>query len=155
MRATELHNLLSKAQSKILILDARYVDEYGAGHIKEAVNIRTYEAFIDLFQKYDGSADYVIVHCEFSALRGPILVDLILGYDQIKNPGNFLFPEVYLLENGYSTFYSLYPQDCEGDYLTETNAKQGQDQYQARLDMEQKIKKIIAQGEKMNHGSFL
>jgi M-phase inducer tyrosine phosphatase len=144
--ATELSELFS--QNKILILDARHEDEYNGGHIKGAINIRTFEGFLNLFETYDGAADYVVTHCEFSVVRGPSLLSLIHEYDKFKNEKKPLFPKLYLLQDGYKNFYSKYPHLCDEGYISEafTHVEKNQEQHRIREEMKSKIEKLIREG---------
>ena len=58
-------------------------------------------------------------HCEFSAKRGPnqwgTLRKLDRTINELKYPKLF-FPEMYLLEKGFSDFYVTYPELCVGGY---------------------------------------
>jgi hypothetical protein len=100
---------------------------------------------MNLFETYDGSADYVVVHCEFSALRGPALIDLITEYDKFKNPTKLLFPKLYLLVDGYSNFYPNFSKLCDGGYHPEfsTPFNQELNQMQRREDMITKVRNLI------------
>jgi hypothetical protein len=115
----EFADILRNKSKCCLILDARYQKEYQIGHIKGAINIRNKEQFLNLFETYDGNADYVVVHCEFSQYRGPSLINFIMKYDERLNSQNLLFPKVSLLIGGYSAFYQSYPDLCDGGYYPE------------------------------------
>jgi M-phase inducer tyrosine phosphatase len=115
----ELADLIANKENRILILDARYDYEFEGGHIRNAINIQSFERFLSLFQCQSNSFDYVVAHCEFSTIRGPSLIEHIFLYDKFLNKENLLFPKIYLLEGGYSLFYSEFSSFCEKEYRKE------------------------------------
>jgi M-phase inducer tyrosine phosphatase len=117
--ANELVDLISDKENQILSLDARYDYAFEGGHIKNAMNVQSYERFLSLFQYQLNSFDYVVVYCEFSTVRGPSLIEYIFLYDKFSNKENLLFPKIYLLEGGYSLFYSEFSSFCEKEYRKE------------------------------------
>jgi hypothetical protein len=121
LNPSTLKRFLENNQFKFLILDARLKYEYEAGHIKGARNINSFESFKKLFQDYNGSADYVVVYCEYSLYRGPSLIESILRYDKKFNSNKRLFSKIYLLYGGFATFYRRYKLHCEGKYVSEND----------------------------------
>jgi M-phase inducer tyrosine phosphatase len=115
----ELADLISNQENRILILDGRYDYEFEGGHIKNAMNVQSHDRFLSLFQCQPNSFDYVVAHCEFSTVRGPSLIDHIFLYDKYLNKENLIFPKIYLLEGGYSLFYSEFSSFCEKEYRKE------------------------------------
>lgn len=58
----------------------------------------------------------VIFHCEFSSERGPSLLKFLRNSDRTLNEHcypNLFYPELYLLEGGYKSFYENYKAYCE------------------------------------------
>jgi len=56
-------------------------------------------------------AKFIILHCEFSTLRGPMTYELVRKKDRKINDSKYpliFYPELYLLENGYKEFYDTY-----------------------------------------------
>lgn len=54
----------------------------------------------------------IIFHCEFSQKRGPRAFRTLRNKDReinFKNWPHLDFPEIYMLEEGYSAFYSNFP----------------------------------------------
>jgi rhodanese-related sulfurtransferase len=59
------------------------------------------------------SAPILIFHCEFSQKRGPRALRMLREIDRQLNYNtwpNLYYPEVYILEGGYSAFHRQYPQ---------------------------------------------
>ncbi|OMH85176.1 M-phase inducer phosphatase [Zancudomyces culisetae] len=104
--------------SKYIIVDCRFPYEYKGGHIKGALNLPTIEALENFFFKDpildDGIA--VILHCEHSEIRAPSLASHIRKRDRELNIGNYpnlYYPELYILEGGYSGFYGSFKEQCQ------------------------------------------
>ncbi|KAK2818244.1 hypothetical protein Q7C36_022177 [Tachysurus vachellii] len=58
----------------------------------------------------------IVFHCEFSSERGPRLCQYLRELDRAVNIQTYphlLYPELYLLQGGYKSFYSLCPELCE------------------------------------------
>ena len=81
---------------------------------------------IKVFKKYKNEIKYgrsicIVIHCEYSSIRGPKLYDLLREYDRsvhISDYPNLSFPNLFLLEGGYKKFYSLHPELCVGNYVS-------------------------------------
>ena len=61
----------------------------------------------------------LVFHCEFSQKRGPSLWKTLRELDRNINHKKWpkvFFPEMYLLEKGFSAFYGKYPELCNGGY---------------------------------------
>ncbi|RNA42369.1 hypothetical protein BpHYR1_047679 [Brachionus plicatilis] len=107
--------------AKYLILDARYPYEYNGGHIINAQSSFEKEMLVKkLFNEPiacdKGKRVVLIFHCEFSIERGPKLMRDIREMDRLINKHcypNLYYPEIYLLEGGYKSFYENYQQMCE------------------------------------------
>lgn len=101
--------------AKIIIIDCRFGYEYEGGHIRDAVNIpdepecaRLQEIFDDRELQMLGAKVCFVFHCEFSSHRGPRGYKKIRDLDRKANAANYpylTFPEMYLLEGGYKTFF--------------------------------------------------
>jgi len=58
----------------------------------------------------------IIFHCEFSSERGPNLLRFLRSQDRSLNEHiypNLFYPELYLLEGGYKSFYERFKIYCE------------------------------------------
>ena len=103
----------------IVIVDARFSYEFQGGKIRGAINVNSFEGITKLYKKYLGRDVSFIFHCEFSRNRGPTIMRQFREYDRMMHQESYpelAFPNLYLLEGGYSNFYSLYPELCEGGY---------------------------------------
>ena len=120
------------------VVDCRFAYEYEGGHIAGAINFNTVEMVRMHFlqegqglhacsklpcRTQSGAPDdtgdtrkfLLVFHCEFSYKRGPSMAlalrqaDRALAHDY----PNCHFPDVYVLEGGYASFFSKYPELCE------------------------------------------
>jgi len=113
---------------KLIIIDSRYPYEYAGGHIKSAQNIYTKENIIEMFLNNSNNKEglinnnnnnkrvLVIFHCEFSSERGPGLLRFLRSQDRLMNKDSYpklFYPELYLLEGGYKSFYEQFKDLCE------------------------------------------
>lgn len=112
---------------KLIIIDSRYPYEYAGGHIKSAQNIYTKENVIEMFLNNSNNKEQetslmnnkrvlVIFHCEFSSERGPGLLRFLRSQDRLMNKDYYpklFYPELYLLEGGYKSFYEQFKDFCE------------------------------------------
>ncbi|KAL1122820.1 hypothetical protein AAG570_003146, partial [Ranatra chinensis] len=106
------------------IIDCRYPYEYEGGHIKGAVNLYTQEQvrreLVDNRANFQGQNEnqdkrhILIFHCEFSSERGPRLSRFLRKEDRNDNIYPRLhYPELYLLNGGYSAFFKTHGHLCE------------------------------------------
>jgi rhodanese-related sulfurtransferase len=118
---------------KMIIIDSRYPYEYDGGHIANAQNIYTKEKLleelfvhkvnnknniIDCAYKTSSPSKRVVIifHCEFSSERGPSLLRFLRNHDRALNEHSYpklFYPELYLLEGGYKSFYEKHKIYCE------------------------------------------
>ncbi|ELA41830.1 uncharacterized protein VICG_01182 [Vittaforma corneae ATCC 50505] len=92
-----------------LVIDARFSYEYDGGHIRGAVNINNEG---DVFRTIKDRR-ILIFYCEFSSIRGPTLARRVRNWDRKGNEYPRLdFPEIYILEGGYRSFFEQFPQFC-------------------------------------------
>ncbi|KKY15178.1 putative m-phase inducer phosphatase [Phaeomoniella chlamydospora] len=101
---------------KLVIIDCRFEYEYNGGHIAEAVNFNDKEALSSrLFNIEPTSKALLVFHCEYSAHRAPIMAKFIRHKDRAVNTDNYpylTYPELYILDGGYSSFFSDYRSRC-------------------------------------------
>ncbi|ORY24381.1 hypothetical protein BCR39DRAFT_323623 [Naematelia encephala] len=136
-----LDNLISgKYDDKVRryhILDCRFDYEYTGGHVDGAINVRSMESLDELLlsekmgvhangnplptpsrsgELEDGEQVVLVFHCEFSAKRAPTFAKHLRSRDRSLNGHLYpkiYYPEVYILEGGYSGFYSARPHRCD------------------------------------------
>jgi len=100
-----------------VVLDARYPYEFEGGHIENAESAYVKEKlFHKLFNSQECANKVLIIHCEFSSERGPKLMRAIREHDRLLNKQNYPslnYPEMYLLEGGYKSFYENHVDMCE------------------------------------------
>ncbi|RVD90830.1 M phase inducer phosphatase [Tubulinosema ratisbonensis] len=107
-----LKRLLTKEYfMNFLVVDCRYPYEYQGGHIEGAINISTPEEMKIFYEKFDTTG--LILHCEFSSVRAPYLsrVLRLIDRSECEYP-KLKFPEIYILEGGYKSFYEKFPEHC-------------------------------------------
>ena len=123
----------SQQYEKTLIVDCRFEYEYEGGHIQGALNYNDKEQLAkDMFTGAQGNT-LVIFHCEYSNHRAPLMYVKIAPYfpklvltclfrasfirkqDRTVNAAHYpklSYPEVYILDGGYSSFFSSYRSRC-------------------------------------------
>ncbi|KAF2495106.1 Rhodanese-like protein [Lophium mytilinum] len=106
---------------KTVIVDCRFEYEYKGGHIDGAINFCEKEQLAEeLFNQVSPPNTLLIFHCEYSAHRAPLMAKAIRGRDRevnIESYPRLTYPEVYILQGGYSSFYESHRPRCIGDYL--------------------------------------
>ena len=122
--ADDLSRLLTDPMShdfeRIIIIDARFWYEFRGGRITGARNVTTRSELAGIYNQYRGQNVCIVFHCEFSRNRGPTLMRLFRDYDRRENGKNYpdlCYPNILLLEGGYSNFYSKCRSLCNGDYV--------------------------------------
>jgi M-phase inducer tyrosine phosphatase len=119
---------LKTSNHPIVIIDCRFDYEFNHGHIKGAINInehalleRTFFTLNDMekLRQHMTSRTILVFHCEFSEVRAPSLWRMLREFDRKFNLHHWpklCFPEMYLLEKGFSAFYKNFPELCVGGY---------------------------------------
>jgi len=115
-----LQGKYSDLYDSIRIIDCRFPFEYNGGHIRGAENLYTWEQIsATLFPTNDASIQahttksrqLIVLHCEFSQKRGPSWWGRVRSHDRETRPAaetnlnQFIYPEMYVLKNGYKDFY--------------------------------------------------
>ncbi|KAH8727875.1 hypothetical protein GQ44DRAFT_610642 [Phaeosphaeriaceae sp. PMI808] len=99
-----------------VIIDCRFEYEYKGGHIEGALNFCDKEKLAQrLFQAPSSSKTLLILHCEYSAHRAPLMAKFVRSQDRKENAHRYpllSFPEVYILHGGYSSFYHKHATRC-------------------------------------------
>ncbi|KAL2885490.1 M-phase inducer phosphatase [Ceratocystis lukuohia] len=99
-----------------MVIDCRFEYEYEGGHIDGAVNYNNKELLTkQLFDTPIAGRSLLIFHCEYSAHRAPMMARHVRARDRDVNRENYprlTYPEVYILEGGYSKFFENHPNRC-------------------------------------------
>lgn len=108
------------------VIDCRYPYEFEGGHIRGAINLYNQDLVMDILVNnkteeavvLDAASEpkrhILIFHCEFSSERGPKMSRFLRNYDRNANQyPKLLYPEIYLLHNGYKEFYESYAKLCD------------------------------------------
>ncbi|RCI15276.1 hypothetical protein L249_6900 [Ophiocordyceps polyrhachis-furcata BCC 54312] len=99
-----------------MIIDCRFEYEYDGGHIQGAVNHNDKELLAtQLFHTPMSGRTLLIFHCEYSAHRAPLMARHIRSQDRTVNAEDYprlTYPEVYILEGGYSGFFADHRSRC-------------------------------------------
>ncbi|KAM5362292.1 hypothetical protein ACJA88_014085 [Fusarium oxysporum] len=99
-----------------IIVDCRFRYEFEGGHVAGAINLHN-EDLIDswLLTAKQGTQQIVVLHCEHSAFRAPKMAQYIRSKDRAMNLQAYprlTYPSLYILDGGYSKFFSQYPEKC-------------------------------------------
>ncbi|KIW99175.1 uncharacterized protein Z519_00838 [Cladophialophora bantiana CBS 173.52] len=113
---------------KRVIIDCRFEYEYEGGHIEGAVNFNDKEKLsAQLFDVEPTPRALLIFHCEYSAHRAPLMAKYIRNKDRAVNADRYpalTYPEAYILDGGYSTFFKDYRSRCYPQNYVEMAAKE-------------------------------
>lgn len=111
---------------RVLVVDCRFEYEYEGGHIENAVNFNDKQHLAnELFgPNLPSSNTLLIFHCEYSVHRAPLTAKFIRGHDRNVNAANYpnlTYPEMYILDGGYSKFFTENPSKCFPQNYVEMN----------------------------------
>lgn len=111
-----------------LIIDCRFEYEFEGGHIDGAVNYNDKEELTSqLFESAVAGRTLLVFHCEYSAHRAPIMARFVRQQDRTTNVEHYpklTFPEVYILDGGYSGFFAEHQSRCFPQNYVEMDAKE-------------------------------
>ncbi|RDW85156.1 rhodanese cycle control phosphatase [Coleophoma cylindrospora] len=111
-----------------MIIDCRFEYEFEGGHIDGAVNYNDKELLTtQLFQTSLPGKTLLIFHCEYSAHRAPIMARYVRKQDRTTNAECYpklTYPEVYILDGGYSSFFQQHRERCFPQDYVEMDAKE-------------------------------
>lgn len=130
----------------VFILDCRFDYEYLGGHIRTAIHANDPEVLVERFFKHrvlDGPTCFVF-HCEFSSERGPSQLRLMRELDRKANLAsypNLFYPELYLMENGYSEFFVKFPTYCDPQAYISMFDDRFRDSLRGNLEIKKTLKK--------------
>ncbi|KAK7965169.1 rhodanese-like domain-containing protein [Apiospora saccharicola] len=115
----------SQEYTQRLVIDCRFEYEYEGGHIDGAINYNDKELLArHLFEQPMEGKVLLIFHCEYSAHRAPLMARHIRAEDRTVNAEHYprlTYPEVYLLDGGYSEFFIEHPARCYPQSYVEMN----------------------------------
>lgn len=111
---------------RVLVIDCRFEYEYEGGHIDSAVNFNDKQHLAnELFGNNVPSQNTLLIfHCEYSVHRAPLTAKFIRGHDRNVNAANYpqlTYPEMYILDGGYSKFFAEHPARCFPQNYVEMN----------------------------------
>ena len=110
----------AQCYDKTMIVDCRFEYEFEGGHIDGAINANSKEDFASkLFAENPSQRILLVFHCEYSAHRAPTMAKFIRHKDRAVNAHQYptlTYPDVYILDGGYSAFFKdhrirCFPQD--------------------------------------------
>jgi len=108
-----------------MVIDCRFEYEYEGGHINGAINYNDKELLAEhLFRTPMEGRTLIIFHCEYSAHRAPIMARHIRAEDRNINAEFYprlTYPEIYILDGGYSTFFQEHRDRCYPQAYVEMN----------------------------------
>ncbi|QSZ33791.1 hypothetical protein DSL72_005363 [Monilinia vaccinii-corymbosi] len=111
-----------------MIVDCRFEYEFEGGHIDGAVNYNDKELLTSqLFETNMPGRTLLIFHCEYSAHRAPIMARYVRQQDRTTNVEQYpklSYPEVYILDGGYSAFFTEHQGRCFPQDYVEMDAKE-------------------------------
>ncbi|KAJ5101618.1 hypothetical protein NUU61_003840 [Penicillium alfredii] len=99
----------------IMIIDCRFEYEYEGGHINGATNYNDKEHLSTQLFGIPQSRTALILHCEYSAHRAPIMAKYIRHQDRAVNVDTYpylTYPDLYILDGGYSSFFAEHRSLC-------------------------------------------
>ncbi|RMY45171.1 hypothetical protein D0863_16094 [Hortaea werneckii] len=121
-----LDNKYNDRYDQIKIIDCRFEYEYSGGHIENAINRNDkHDLAAELFDANTSSSSTLIVfHCEYSVHRAPLTAKFIRSHDRNVNAANYpqlTYPELYILDGGYSKFFANHQAKCFPQNYVEMN----------------------------------
>lgn len=111
-----------------MVIDCRFEYEFEGGHIAGARNYNDKEALINkLFDPTCCKKTLLILHCEYSVHRAPTMAKHIRQGDRSVNDFRYpalTYPDIYVLDGGYHSFYKTHPMRCFPQNYVEMSAKE-------------------------------
>lgn len=124
--ADVLDSKYSTQYDRVMIIDCRFEYEYEGGHIQDAVNFNDKQQLTQqLFDHCPPSpSTLLILHCEYSVHRAPLTAKFLRSHDRNVNSHCYpqlTFPEIYILDGGYSKFFEQHSSKCYPQNYVEMN----------------------------------
>ncbi|CAN8099171.1 unnamed protein product [Discula destructiva] len=121
-----------------LIVDSRFEYEYEGGHVDGAVNYNDKELLASqLFENPPEGRTLLVFHCEYSAHRAPLMARHVRSEDRIFNAECYprlTYPELYILDGGYSNFFSEHRERCYPQAYVEMDAAEHANTCEKEMD---------------------
>lgn len=111
---------------KKMVIDCRFEYEFNGGHIDGAYNYNDKDQLAEELFKSVSDKTLLIFHCEYSAHRAPLMAKHVREQDRNENIEHYprlSYPEVYILEGGYSGFYTEHRERCDPQNYVEMDDK--------------------------------
>ncbi|KAL2870990.1 putative tyrosine protein phosphatase MIH1 [Aspergillus lucknowensis] len=111
----------------IMIIDCRFEYEYDGGHIVGAHNYNDKESLAAELFANPQTRTALIFHCEYSVHRAPLMAKYIRHRDRAYNVDQYpqlSYPDMYILDGGYSAFYAEHRSHCFPQNYVEMSAKE-------------------------------
>ncbi|GKZ53980.1 cell division cycle-protein [Aspergillus niger] len=111
----------------IMVVDCRFEYEYEGGHISGAVNYNDKDFLAAELFSSPKPRTALVFHCEYSAHRAPIMAKYIRHKDRAYNVDHYpqlSYPDMYILEGGYSAFFAEHRTLCYPQNYVEMSAKE-------------------------------
>jgi M-phase inducer tyrosine phosphatase len=113
-----------------MVIDCRFEYEYDGGHIDGAVNHNNKDLLArQLFQMPLAGRTLLVFHCEYSAHRAPMMARHVRAQDRTANAEHYprlTYPEVYILDGGYSAFFTEHRLRCHPQSYVEMSDEKHQ-----------------------------
>lgn len=120
-----LNSQYDSEYERVLVVDCRFEYEYSGGHIHNAVNFNDKQQLAnELFASESSASTLLIFHCEYSVHRAPLTAKFIRNHDRNVNAAQYprlSYPEMYILDGGYSKFFAQHPSKCYPQNYVEMN----------------------------------
>lgn len=135
---------------RVVVVDCRFEYEYEGGHIAGAINVSSKEALEKrmvekVYEITERKSTLVVFHCEYSAYRGPLMATHLRQCDRqanIRNYPNLYYPDIAVLDGGYSHFYQAHNDRCEprnyvgmNDHGYQSTCEKEMDRFRAHMRM--------------------
>lgn len=111
----------------VLIIDCRFEYEYEGGHITGALNYNDKDRLAGELFSAPQARTALVLHCEYSAHRAPIMAKYLRHQDRAINVDtypNLTYPDMYILDGGYSSFFAEHRSFCFPQNYVEMSAKE-------------------------------
>ncbi|KAI0402776.1 rhodanese-like domain-containing protein [Xylaria palmicola] len=139
-----------------VVIDCRFEYEYDGGHINGAVNYNDKELLArQLFQTPMEGKTILVFHCEYSVHRAPRMARHIRAEDRMVNEELYprlTYPEIYILEGGYSDFFKLERNRCYPQAYVEMDAEEHANTCERELGKLQQRRKGIGRAKTFAFG---